>query len=160
MKDFTLKPIGIIQTPFTQTEGMPIQPPGGRDIRGTVILRPEFVEGLTDLDGFSHIILLYQFHLTRGYSLRLRPFLDSETHGVFATRAPNRPNPIGISVVRLERIEGNKLIISNIDILDGTPVLDIKPYIPDFDPKEQIRIGWFEGKSDQANVKRSDSRFN
>lgn len=160
MKDITFKPIGVIRTPFTKTEGMPIQPSGGREIRGTIQLNPGLQDGLADLVGFSHIILVYHFHRAIGYSLKVKPFLDSEMHGVFATRAPNRPNAIGLSVVTLEEIDGNRLTVSGIDILDGTPLLDIKPYIPDFDPKEQVRTGWIEGKSDQADSKRADNRFN
>jgi tRNA-Thr(GGU) m(6)t(6)A37 methyltransferase TsaA len=159
MKEITLRSIGIIRTPFTQREGTPIQPPGGRDVRGTIELNPEFVEGLADLEGFSHIILLYHFHQAAETSLKVVPFLDAEPRGIFATRAPNRPNPLGLSVVRLEKIEGNKLTISDVDILDGTPLLDIKPYIPDFDSRGTYRLGWIEGKSNQATSKKADNRF-
>jgi tRNA-Thr(GGU) m(6)t(6)A37 methyltransferase TsaA len=160
MKEFKLRPIGIIRTPFKTRKGTPIQPSGGRDARGTIELDPEFQEGLADLDGFSHIILLYHFHQATDVTLKVIPFLDSELHGVFATRAPNRPNPIGLSVVKLEKIDGNRLTISDVDILDGTPLLDIKPYIPDFDSREKYRIGWLEGKSHQADAKKADDRFN
>jgi tRNA-Thr(GGU) m(6)t(6)A37 methyltransferase TsaA len=159
MEAITYKPIGVIRTPFTNTEGTPIQPPGGQEVLGTIELEPGYQEGLTDLEGFSHIILIYHFHQSRDYSLQVKPFLDSQSRGVFATRAPNRPNPIGLSIVTLEKIKGNRITISNVDILDGTPLLDIKPYIPGFDPKGQIRIGWIEGKSDQAASKRADERF-
>jgi tRNA-Thr(GGU) m(6)t(6)A37 methyltransferase TsaA len=159
MKEITFRPIGVIRTPFTKNEGTPIQPPGGRDVRGTIELNPAFVEGLADLQGFSHIILLYHFHHAAETSLKVVPFLDTEPRGVFATRAPNRPNPLGLSVVRLVKIEGNRITISDVDILDGTPLLDIKPYIPDFDSRGTCRIGWIKGKSNQADSKKADNRF-
>jgi tRNA-Thr(GGU) m(6)t(6)A37 methyltransferase TsaA len=159
METITYRPIGVIRTPFTKSEGTPIQPPGGQIVRGTIELELEYQEGLTDLEGFSHIILIYHFHRASNHALKVKPFLDSQSRGVFSTRAPSRPNPIGLSVVALEEIEGNKLTILGIDILDGTPLLDIKPYIPDFDLKGQIRIGWVEGKSDQSESKRADNRF-
>jgi tRNA-Thr(GGU) m(6)t(6)A37 methyltransferase TsaA len=115
---------------------------------------------LKDLGGFSHIILIYHFHqISEKYALEVKPFLDDTPRGIFATRAPRRPNPIGISVVRLEKIEGARLYISNVDILDGTPLLDIKPYVPDFDREEDIRIGWLTNKVHQATSKKSDERF-
>jgi tRNA-Thr(GGU) m(6)t(6)A37 methyltransferase TsaA len=159
MKEINLRPIGVIRTPFPKKEGMPIQPSGGRGTLGTIELEPQFLEGLSDLSGFSHIILLYHFHQASHPSLKVQPFLDAQPRGVFSTRAPNRPNPIGLSIVRLEKIEGNILTISDIDILDGTPLLDIKPYVPDFDWREHVRLGWIEGKSDQAGSKKSDNRF-
>jgi tRNA-Thr(GGU) m(6)t(6)A37 methyltransferase TsaA len=159
MKEINFRPIGVIRTPFTKREGTPIQPPGGQDVHGMIELNPEFVEGLADLEGFSHIILLYHFNQATKTSLKVVPFLDSEPRGVFATRAPNRPNPIGLSVVRLEKIEGHTITISDVDILDGTPLLDIKPYIPDFDLQGTVRLGWIEGKSDQADSKKADNRF-
>jgi len=159
MEAITYKPIGVIRTPFTKSEGTPIQPPGGQKVLGTIELELGYEEGLTDLEGFSHIILIYHFHQSHDYSLQVKPFLDSQSRGVFATRAPNRPNPIGLSIVTLEKIKGNRITISNVDNLDGRPLLDIKPYIPGFDPKGQIRIGWIEGKSDQATSKRADERF-
>ncbi len=136
--------IGVIHTPFKELENMPIQPSGAAGVRGTVELFPEFADGLKDLDGFSHLILLYHFHESRGYKLIVTPFLDSEPRGVFATRAPKRPNPIGLSIVRLVQVRGYTLDIENVDILDGTPLLDIKPYVPEFDHQENCRIGWLE----------------
>ncbi len=138
------RPIGIIHSPFKTLEGMPIQPPGARGIRGWVEVFQEFVPGLKDLDGFSHIILLYYFHRAQEPRLVVKPFMDDEPRGVFATRAPNRPNPIGLSVVRLVKCEGNILHIEDVDILDGTPLLDIKPYVPQFDHPQVERIGWLE----------------
>jgi len=138
------RPIGVIHSPFKILKGMPIQLPGARGVRGWVEVFEEFVPGLKDLDGFSHIILLYHFHRAQEAHLLVKPFMDDELRGVFATRAPNRPNPIGLSVVRLLRIEGNVLHVEDVDILDGTPLLDIKPYVPQFDHPEVERIGWLE----------------
>jgi tRNA-Thr(GGU) m(6)t(6)A37 methyltransferase TsaA len=152
-------PIGIIHTPFKELENMPIQPSGAAGIRGTVDLYPEFAEGLKDLDGFSHLILLYRFHESRGYRLTVTPFLDSEPRGLFATRAPKRPNPIGLSIVKLIRIRECSLNVENVDILDGTPLLDIKPYVPQFDHQENCRIGWLEKVRERIKAKTSDDRF-
>jgi tRNA-Thr(GGU) m(6)t(6)A37 methyltransferase TsaA len=153
------KPIGIIHSPFKDPKGMPIQPVGARGVSGTIELQSEYEDGLKDLDGFSHIILIYHFHLSEGYSMQVKPFLDDTPHGIFAVRAPKRPNPIGISVVRLERVEGTRLYISNVDIVDGTPLLDIKPYVPDFDAAEGVRTGWLSSRANRATDKRSDERF-
>jgi len=159
MDPLLCRPIGIIHTPFKELENMPIQPSGAAGIRGTVDLFPEFAEGLKDLDGFSHVILLYHFHESRGYKLIVTPFLDSEPRGLFATRAPKRPNPIGLSTVRLVQIRGCSLDIENVDILDGTPLLDIKPYVPEFDQQQTCRIGWLEQARGKVRNKRSDERF-
>jgi len=159
MEQITYRPIGVIRSPFKQAEGMPIQPSGAQGVAGTVELEQEFSGGLRDLDGFSHIVLVYHFHLSRGYSLEVIPFLDDSHRGIFATRAPKRPNSIGISVVRLTGIEGSTVHIQDVDIVDGTPLLDIKPYIPDFDCRDEIRIGWYSKKVALAKVKRADARF-
>lgn len=155
----TLKPIGIIHSPFTKTEGMPIQPAGAAGTRGTIEVFEEYQAGLKDLDGFSHIILLYHFHHSRGFELQVVPFLDAHSRGVFATRAPKRPNPIGISVVRLDTIENGVLSIQNVDILDGTPLLDIKPYVPAFDGVREVRTGWIAKSGNTVSKSRSDDRF-
>ena len=159
MDPLLCRPIGIIHTPFQELENMPIQPSGAAGTRGTVDLFPEFAEGLKDLGGFSHVILLYHFHKSRGYKLIVTPFLDSEPRGLFATRAPKRPNPIGLSTVKLLQIRGGSLDIENVDILDGTPLLDIKPYVPEFDQQQACRIGWLEQARGKVRNKRSDERF-
>jgi len=161
MTKIEFKPIGTIHSPFKDLDGMPIQPVGARGIKGEIKLNKKYKDGLKDLEGFSHIILIYFFHLSSGYSLEVKPFLDTEKRGIFATRAPKRPNPIGVSVVRLEKIEGTKIYISDVDIADGTPLLDIKPYIPNFDKHDDddIKIGWFENKHHKAVEKKSDRRF-
>ena len=156
---FAYRPIGIIHSPFKTIEGMPIQPAGAKSTRGTIDILPEFSDGLKDLEGFSHIILLYHFHRSRDTKLIIIPFMDSRPHGVFATRAPSRPNPIGISIVKLNRVRGNILEIENVDILDGTPLLDIKPYVPEFDQYPADKIGWLEDARKKVKDKKSDSRF-
>ncbi|WP_153012582.1 tRNA (N6-threonylcarbamoyladenosine(37)-N6)-methyltransferase TrmO [Pyrococcus kukulkanii] len=153
------KPVGIIRTPFKVPKGVPIQPSAARGVRGEVIVFPEYTEGLKDLDGFSHIILIYHFHLAKPGSLLVKPYMHDEYHGVFATRAPSRPNPIGISVVRLLRIEGNVLHVEDVDIVDGTPLLDIKPYVPEFDVRKVERIGWLEKNVHKLPYIRDDGRF-
>jgi len=153
------EPIGVIHSPFQSTEGMPIQPAGAGGVTGTVEVFSEFVAGLKDLDGFSHVILVYHFHRSSGFSLLVAPFMDTALHGVFATRAPRRPNPIGLSVVGLVKIEGSILYVRNIDILDGTPLLDIKPYVPDFDHHQVTRFGWLEQVRGRVRNEKSDDRF-
>jgi len=153
------RPIGIIHSPFTEIEGMPIQPTGASGIRGSVEVFPEFTEGLKDLDGFSHVILLYHFHQVREVKLVVTPFMDPQPRGVFATRAPKRPNPIGLSIVKLLGIEQNVLHVENVDILDGTPLLDIKPYVPEFDHHPADRVGWLARAKGQVRRQKSDSRF-
>jgi tRNA-Thr(GGU) m(6)t(6)A37 methyltransferase TsaA len=152
-------PIGVIQSPFNDLAQMPIQPNHAASVSGTVEIFPEYAEGLRDLEGFSHIILLYHLHKAGKPRLQVTPFLDSQPHGVFATRAPVRPNPIGLSVVQLTGIQGNLLTVEGLDILDGTPLLDIKPYIPSFDERSEHRIGWLEGVDSNASSTLSDERF-
>ena len=153
------KPIGVVHTPFQETTNMPIQPAGAAGVQGAVEIYPAYAEGLKDLEGFSHIFLLYYFHRVDGFALRVKPFLDDRARGVFATRAPRRPNPIGLSAVRLMKREGNILHIENVDILDGTPLLDIKPYVPEFDQFAAERVGWLAQAQGKVQDKRSDDRF-
>jgi len=153
------KPIGWIRSPFQTMEGMPIQPGGALDIEGKVEFAREYVAGLKDLDGFSHVILIYHFHRSAGFSLEVTPFLDDTRRGLFATRAPKRPNPIGISVVRLDGIDRDVLRIRDVDILDGTPLLDIKPYVPEFDAPGDVRTGWIGDAGKSLRGTRSDKRF-
>ena len=159
MEEIRLKPIGIVHSPFKAPRGTPIQSAAGREVRATVEIFPEYAEGLQDLEGFSHLILLYHCHRARRYSLTVFPFMDSVPHGVFATRAPSRPNPIGLSVVRLISRADNILTIEEVDILDGTPLLDIKPYIEDADVRQDTRKGWLENKIKGMRSTRDDSRF-
>mgnify|MGYP000379161474 CR=1 FL=1 len=152
-------PIGIIHSPFMEPEGMPIQPAGAVGVKGTVEVFEDFHPGLKDLDRFSHIILLYHFHRSQGFNLHVVPFLDSEERGLFATRAPKRPNPIGLSIVQLDKIKDGTLFIRNVDILDGTPLLDIKPYVPEFDAQEKVRTGWLGKARKTVSNRKADDRF-
>ena len=146
LKEMRLRynPIGIIHSPFKQPEGIPIQAAFSKNGEGTVELFPQFKQGLKDLEGFSHIILIYHFHKSKGYDLVCRPFLDKVKRGLFATRAPSRPNPIGLSIVRLMGINDGILSVSSLDVIDGTPLIDIKPHIPQFDSPREVKVGWFE----------------
>jgi tRNA-Thr(GGU) m(6)t(6)A37 methyltransferase TsaA len=159
MNEIKYNPIGIIHSPFKQPEGTPIQPTGAKNIGGTVELFSEYVDGLKDLEGFSHIILIYHFHLSKEAPLKVKPYMDSKVHGIFAMRGPSRPNPIGMSIVRLIRIEENNLYIQDIDIIDGTPLLDIKPYVPEFDIREVEKIGWLEKNMSKLSRSKDNGRF-
>jgi tRNA-Thr(GGU) m(6)t(6)A37 methyltransferase TsaA len=159
MDTLVYRPVGIVHSPLKEASGAPIQSFVARDIEGVVEVLPQYVEGLRDIEGFSHLILIYHFHLSSKSSLIVRPHLDDGTHGVFATRAPARPNPIGISVVRLVRVDGTRLYVTGLDILDGTPVLDIKPYVPQFDATGTERIGWLRGRIHMAKGTKDDGRF-
>ena len=159
MKEIRYTPIGIIQSPFKTNAGMPIQPTGAKGIRGSIILDPDYLEGLKDLEGFSHLILIYHFHLSTDFRLSVIPFLDDNPRGVFATRAPKRPNPIGLSIVKLNRIKADMIYIENVDIIDGTPLLDIKPYVPAFDVFKNAKVGWLTDKEKAVPQKKSDARF-
>ena len=158
-KSITYQPIGTIHSPFKDITGMPIQPAAASGIQGSVEVFPEFAGGLKDLAGFSHIVLLYHFHLVQGSQLVVTPFLDSQPRGVFATRAPKRPNPIGLSVVKLLSVEQNMLRIENVDIVDGTPLLDIKPYVPAFDWHPADQVGWLAQAQGKVQGATSDGRF-
>ena len=142
MKIIHYRPIGIIRSPIKTPTGSPIQPSAAKGTEGKIEIFDEFVAGLEDLAGFSHIFLLYHFHLSKNFSLKIKPFLDDTQRGLFATRAPSRPNPIGISVVRLVEINERTLRIQNVDVVDSTPLLDIKPYVPAFDVHPVEKIGW------------------
>jgi tRNA-Thr(GGU) m(6)t(6)A37 methyltransferase TsaA len=159
MMTMSYPPIGVIHSPFEGIENVPIQPTAADGIRGTVEVFSEFAAGLQDLEGFSHIILLYHFHRVTQARLTVIPFLDRKPRGVFATRAPSRPNPIGLSIVRLLSIEGNVLRIENVDVVDGTPLLDIKPYVPEFDHHKAERMGWLAMAREKVKETRSDDRF-
>lgn len=159
MHPIVYEPIGVIHSPFTTLEGMPIQPSAAKGIKGTVVLNEAYVEGLSDLDGFSHLVLVYHFHLSKTFELMVVPFLDDQQRGLFSTRAPNRPNPIGLSVVRLNRIESNRIDVENVDVLDGTPLLDIKPYVAEMAGVADYRIGWLSDRKEEMRSKRSDRRF-
>ncbi|BAU57894.2 tRNA (N6-threonylcarbamoyladenosine(37)-N6)-methyltransferase TrmO [Halorhodospira halochloris] len=152
-------PIGVIHTPHKQRQGAPIQPSGAAEVAGRVEVFEEFAAGLRDLDGFSHITLVFVFDRSDDFELEIVPFLDSEYRGVFATRAPRRPNPIGISTVRLTSIEDNIINFQGPDMLDGTPLLDIKPCTPELSPQEPVHRGWLEGNERAMAARKADDRF-
>jgi tRNA-Thr(GGU) m(6)t(6)A37 methyltransferase TsaA len=149
----------MVHSPFKEPKNVPIQAVASKGTTGTIEIYPQYVEGVKDLEGFSHIILLYHFHLIKKSSLMVKPFLDDKLHGVFATRSPARPNKIGISIVQLNGIENNILQIQDIDIIDGTPLLDIKPYVSKFDYRKTLKIGWLTGKISKLETTKDDGRF-
>lgn len=151
--------IGTVHSPFEKSEGTPIQPTAAKDAKGTIEIKPQFKEGLSDLEGFSHIVVLFGFHLSNDYRLKLKPYLDDTPRGLFSTRAPKRPSQIGLSIVRLDKIEGAVLHITGLDMLDGTPVLDIKPYIPSLNPSEPVKLGWLEKAHKHFGHKKADNRM-
>ncbi len=157
--DITFQPIGLIYSTFKDLEGMPIQSTSKASGPGRVEITPEYQDGLKDLDGFSHIILLYYMHATQEKSLIVTPFLDTSPRGIFATRAPTRPNPLGLSIVKLIRVEDGVLYVDDLDVLDGTPLLDLKPFVPEFDHRPNARIGWLENARGEVKGKTSDDRF-
>lgn len=143
-RDFIVKPIGVIRTPYKEPKGIPIQGKFEKGVTGTANVFPEYQEGLRDIEGFSHVYLIYHFDRAKEEKLVGKPFLEDAEHGIFAIRSPMRPNRIGVSVVKLEKVEGNAVTFSEVDILDGTPLLDIKPYVSHFDSRENVRNGWIE----------------
>jgi tRNA (adenine37-N6)-methyltransferase len=154
-----LTPIGVVRTPFADHAGMPIQTVAAQGVRGTIELDPAYEPGLADLGGFTHLHLITYLHRTGAPSLRVTPYLDTSERGIFATRSPRRPNAIGLSLVRLVAIEGAVLHIEEVDLLDGTPLLDIKPYVPPFDDRPGARYGWFEQRAQHVHSVRADARF-
>lgn len=159
-ENIVFKPIGIIHSHHKKLENMPIQPLAAEGVKGVIEVDYEYVEGLIDLDGFSHFVLIYDFHKAVGYKLTVTPFMDDKIHGVFATRSPKRPNAVGMSIVKLLSIEGNILNIEMVDVLDGTPLIDIKPFFLRFDNREDTKSGWLE-ISDDVSVDhlKSDDRY-
>lgn len=154
-----IHPIGVVRSEFKSKIGVPIQTAGAPQLCAELEVFPAFEAGLRDLDGFEYLILLTHLHQASSEPLEVVPFLDSTAHGVFATRAPTRPNRIGMSIVRLVSIRGNVLYFEGNDMIDGTPIIDIKPYVPAFDVRQTERIGWFENKLNQLPGKRSDERM-
>jgi tRNA-Thr(GGU) m(6)t(6)A37 methyltransferase TsaA len=155
----TYRPIGVIHSPFKHIVGTPIQGVFAPEAEGVVEVFEEFAEGLRDVQMFSHLYLLYDFHRSARTSLTVVPFLDEEAHGVFATRAPCRPNRIGLSIVRIRSRQGNTIRVSELDLLDGTPLLDIKPYVPKFDLRSDAGSGWMTGGDFRRVKNGADDRF-
>jgi tRNA (adenine37-N6)-methyltransferase len=150
IEEIVYRPIGIIHTQYTDKEKTPIQGCFAPGSRGHIEVYPEYLDGLKDIEGFSHLILIYHFHLAGDCQLIAKPFLDKEKKGIFAIRYFTRPNPIGLSIVRLYKVRGAVLDIGEVDMLDGTPLLDIKPYVPQFDIKESVRDGWYQKASERS----------
>ena len=159
MFEVKYKPIGIINSPFKKPEGTPIQPLGAKGVKGSIELFSEYAECLEDLNEFSYIILIYHLHLVKEWKPKVKPYMHDEFHGLFATRAPSRPNPIGLSIVKLVNIEKNILYIEDVDIVDKTPLLDIKPYVPEFDLRENVKKGWLEKNVHKLPYSKDDGRF-
>lgn len=155
MDKISFSPIGIIHTPYTEQESTPIQGCFAPENKGFIEIFPEYADGLKNVDGFSHLILLYYFHKATGFNLLTKPFLDKEKKGIFAIRHFARPNHIGLSIVRLLQIKGNILDIGEVDMLDGTPLLDIKPYVTQFDIKQNVECGWYNTASEAAKYNKS-----
>jgi len=158
--EFRFKPIGILKTPYKSKSGVPIQGVFDPESEGKATIFQAYEAGLQDIEGFSHLIMIYVFHRSQGYELVCRPYMEDKLHGVFAIRAPRRPNPIGLSVVRLRKREGRVLYLSEVDMLDGTPILDIKPFSPKFDHRRDVRVGWMKNTFRKAGHRKiSDDRF-
>lgn len=151
--------IGVIRSPFKELKNMPIQPVAAPEVEGEVFVDEEYADGLRDLGGFSHIYLIYLFHKAARTELQVLPYLDTVQHGVFATRSPLRPAHIGLSIVELLAVEGNRLQVRGIDVLDGTPLIDVKPYVPQFDCWPEATSGWVKPARHEIQQRRSDDRF-
>lgn len=160
MQEIVYTPIGIVYTSFATSAGMPIQTVAAQGTTGRIELDPAYAAGLKDIEDFSHLWLLTHLHQNNGYSLEVTPYLDTQPHGVFATRSPRRPNPLGLSLVRLNRVEGAVLHIEEVDLLDGTPLLDIKPYVGPFDQRTDTRMGWFTTQIHKVHEIKGDNRWN
>ena len=144
MKQITMQPIGVIHSPYKEIKGIPIQGTFDDSAEACVELESDYTAGLKDLDGFSHAILVYVFHKSQREETEGRPFLEEDKHGIFAIRSPHRPNHIGLSVVKIKNIEANRMYFTEVDVLDGTPLLDIKPYVKYFDSRDDAVSGWLD----------------
>ena len=154
-----MQPIGIIHSTYKEIENMPIQSVGAKDVKGYIEIYSDYVLGLKDLNGFSHIYAIYIFHKNTDYSLLVKPFLDNTERGLFSTRAPKRPNQIGLSIFKIESIDNENIYVSGIDVLDQTPLLDIKPYVSKFDVINDSKNGWLENVMRKSEEQKSDKRF-
>lgn len=152
MEQITMVPIGIIHSPYKQNKDIPIQGVFKPDVEAWIELKDNFVNGLKDLSGFSHAIILYYFHKSQREDIESRPFLEQDKHGIFAIRSPHRPNHIGFSIVKIKKIEANKMYFTEVDVLDQTPVLDIKPYVKHFDSRDNVKCGWLDKHFKDDNI--------
>ena len=144
MNQIIMHPIGVIHTPYMESKDIPIQGRFRDNVEAWVELKGEYVKGLKDLDKFSHAILIYYFHRSNREEIKGKPFLENDSHGIFAIRSPHRPNHIGFSIVKIKSIKGNKMYFTEVDILDGAPLLDIKPYVKHFDSRNNVVSGWLD----------------
>jgi tRNA-Thr(GGU) m(6)t(6)A37 methyltransferase TsaA len=147
-----LNPIGVIHSPYKEPGDIPIQGIFKNDVEGWVQLQKKYIKGLRDLDGFSHAILIYYFHKSQKEEIEGKPFLEKKTHGIFAVRSPHRPNHLGFSIVKINEIVENIIYFTGVDMLDGTPLLDIKPYVKYFDSREEVTCGWIEKHFKDGNI--------
>ena len=152
MKPITMNPIGVVHSPYRGLQNMPVQGIFKPEVTAWVELKEEYGNGLKDLDGFSHAILIYYFHKSRQEFIQGSPFLEDERHGIFAIRSPYRPNHLGLSVVRIIAVDKYKLHFSDVDVLDQTPVLDIKPYVKYFDVRDNVVSGWLDKHFEGGDV--------
>ena len=152
MEEIKIHPIGVIHSPYKEARDIPIQGIFRKEVEAWIELRDEYADGLTDLDGFSHAILIYYFHRSKKEEVLGKPFLEQKTHGIFAIRSPHRPNHIGLSAVRIKSISGNRMYFTEVDVLDGTPLLDIKPYVKYFDCREDVISGWIDSHFENGNI--------
>ena len=152
MEEIKIHPIGVIHSPYKEARDIPIQGIFRKEVEAWIELRDEYADGLTDLDGFSHAILIYYFHRSEKEEVLGKPFLEQKTHGIFAIRSPHRPNHIGLSVVGIKSISGNRMYFTEVDVLDGTPLLDIKPYVKYFDCREDVISGWIDRHFENGNI--------
>jgi len=143
-KEIKLKPIGMIYTPYKELKGIPIQGKFEKSVTGTIEIFPEYQKGLKDIEGFSHLILIYHFNRSKEEKLIGKPFLEDQEHGIFAIRSPHRPNHLGFSIIKVEKVKDNTVIFSEVDMLDKTPLLDIKPYVSHFDLRKNVKNGWIK----------------
>jgi len=152
MEQIIMHPIGVIHSPYKEGKDIPIQGIFKRDVEAWIELQQKYAKGLKDLDQFSHAIILYYFHKLQREEIEGRPFLEQRKHGIFAIRSPHRPNHIGLSVVKIRKIEANKMYFTEVDVLDQTPVLDIKPYVKNFDNRNNVKCGWIEKHFKNGNI--------
>lgn len=157
--EMKFKAIGIIHSPYKTVENMPVQTSASKNVEAEIEIFDQYKEGLSDLDGFSHIYVIFFLNMVGEPKLKVIPFLDTVERGIFATRSPARPNAVGLSLAELVSVKGNRIIIRGVDMLDGSPVIDIKPYVPDFEICDNVKKGWFEGKTHKVKGILSDERF-
>ena len=152
MKEITMTPIGMIHSPYKQVKDIPIQGKFNTEVKACIELKDEYAPGLKDLGGFSHAIIIYYFHMSQKKEVIAKPFLEDKEYGIFAIRSPHRPNHIGLSIVKIEDVEENKLYFSEVDVINGTPVLDIKPYIKHFDVRDNAVSGWLDKHFEKGDI--------